>query len=269
MYLVAFSYLTSHPQVALVLAATFVIISQLKINVTNAYAGSLAWSNFFSRLTHHHPGRIVWLFFNVAIALLLMELGLYQAFENILITYSTLVLAWMGSLVADLVINRPLGLRPRGMEFKRGRLYDINPVGVGSMAIASLLGIVGQLGLLGPTLKALAPFVSLFTPFVTAPLIAFLTGGRYYLAREQEPHDRQHAGDCAICTNSFEQPDMIDCPVYGGDVCSLCCALDASCRDRCRPHAHLQAQVSQTLGRLFPHLRGLRLDARSSTFWSS
>ncbi|TVT52464.1 MAG: response regulator [Sedimenticola thiotaurini] len=257
MYRVAFSYITVHPEVALVLTATFVIISQLKINVTNAYAGSLAWSNFFSRITHHHPGRIVWLFFNVAIALLLMELGLYQAFENILITYSTLVLAWMGSLVADLVVNRPLGLRPRHMEFKRGRLYDINPVGVGSMAIASLVGIIGQLGMLGPTVKALSPFISLFIPFITAPLIAFFTGGRYYLVRDHNHTDTLHAEHCAICANSFEGPDMIDCPVYGGDICSLCCALDASCRDRCRPKAHLQAQLVQLITRLFPRVRRL------------
>ncbi|WP_428625339.1 hybrid sensor histidine kinase/response regulator [Sedimenticola sp.] len=261
MYLVAFSYITVHPEVALVLTAAFVIISQLKINVTNAYAGSLAWSNFFSRITHHHPGRIVWLFFNVVIALLLMELGLYQAFENILITYSTLVLAWMGSLVADLVINRPLGLRPRHMEFKRGRLYDINPVGLGSMAIASMFGIVGQLGLLGTTFKALAPFVSLFIPFITAPLIAYLTGGRYYLVRDHDHQDHAHAADCSICANSFESQDMLDCPVYGGDICSLCCALDASCRDRCRPRAHLQAQFIQIISRLFPNTQGLRVHA--------
>ena len=47
----------------------FVIVSQIKINLTNAYAGSLAWSNFFARVTHSHPGRVVWLAFNVAIAL--------------------------------------------------------------------------------------------------------------------------------------------------------------------------------------------------------
>ena len=41
---------------ALALTGAFVIVSQLKINVTNAYAGSIAWSNFFSRLTHSHPG---------------------------------------------------------------------------------------------------------------------------------------------------------------------------------------------------------------------
>ena len=41
-----------------------IVLSQLKINVTNAYAGSLAWSNFFARLTHSHPGRVVWVVFN-------------------------------------------------------------------------------------------------------------------------------------------------------------------------------------------------------------
>ena len=54
------------------LTGLFVLISQIKINVTNAYAGSLAWSNFFARLTHSHPGRVVWLVFNVLIAILLM-----------------------------------------------------------------------------------------------------------------------------------------------------------------------------------------------------
>ncbi len=44
--------------------ALFVVLSQLKINLTNAYAGSLAWCNFFSRLTHSHPGRVVWVVFN-------------------------------------------------------------------------------------------------------------------------------------------------------------------------------------------------------------
>ena len=47
MYRVGFSYLTASPTLALVLAAIFVIVSQIKINVTNAYAGSIAWSNFF------------------------------------------------------------------------------------------------------------------------------------------------------------------------------------------------------------------------------
>jgi purine-cytosine permease-like protein len=62
---------TCFPNYGWAVAATalFVVVSQLKINVTNAYAGSLAWSNFFSRLTHSHPGRVVWVVFNTLIAL--------------------------------------------------------------------------------------------------------------------------------------------------------------------------------------------------------
>lgn len=123
MYTIAFSYLTQSPNAALLLAGVFVILSQLKINVTNAYAGSIAWSNFFSRLTHSHPGRVVWLIFNVCIALLLMELGVYHAFEKTLSVYAIVAVAWVGTLVADLVINKPLGLSPNE---KRVRQILIN-----------------------------------------------------------------------------------------------------------------------------------------------
>ena len=47
----------------------------------------------------------------------------------------------MMGVVADLVINKPLGLSPPGIEFRRAYLYDINPVGVGAVAIASGLSI--------------------------------------------------------------------------------------------------------------------------------
>lgn len=70
----AFQFALANPESALLVSTLLVIVSELKVNVTNAYAGSLAWSNFFSRLTHSHPGRVVWLIFNCGIALLLMEL---------------------------------------------------------------------------------------------------------------------------------------------------------------------------------------------------
>ena len=41
-----------------------------------------------------------------------------------------------GALVADLVVNKPMGWSPAGIEFKRAHLYDINPVGVGATFIA-------------------------------------------------------------------------------------------------------------------------------------
>ncbi len=149
MYLIGFSHVFDNTTLAIAATALFVIVSQLKINVTNAYAGSLAWSNFFARLTHSHPGRVVWVVFNTLIALLLMELNVFQALGQVLGLYSNIAISWMAAVVADLVINKPLGLAPPGIEFKRSNLYDINPVGVGAMGIASLLSIAAFVGLLG------------------------------------------------------------------------------------------------------------------------
>ncbi len=253
MYLEAFRYVLSQPDMALALTGAFVILSQLKINVTNAYAGSIAWSNFFSRLTHSHPGRVVWLVFNVLVALLLMEIGVYKALEQTLALYSNVAIAWVGALVADLVINKPLGLRPQHIEFKRAHLCDVNPVGVGSMLIATVVSISAFYGLFGPTAKALSAFVALAVAFVAAPLIAWATDGKYYIARKPKRswQNLEHI-QCCICEHSFEPEDMASCPAYAGPICSLCCSLDARCHDLCKPHARIQAQVSETLGRLLP-----------------
>jgi len=253
MYLQAFRYVLSDPDLALALTGTFVILSQLKINVTNAYAGSIAWSNFFSRLTHSHPGRVVWLVFNVLVALLLMEIGVYKALEHTLALYSNVAIAWVGALVSDLVVNKPLRLRPQHMEFKRAHLYDINPVGVGAMSIATVVSISAFYGLFGPTAKALSPFVALTVAFLTAPLIAYATGGKYYIARKpKRSWQNLEAIQCCICEHTFEPEDMASCPAYAGPICSLCCSLDARCHDLCKPHARIQTQVSETLGKLLP-----------------
>ena len=104
LYWFAFQQGISSADVALWLTVLLVCLAQIKINMTNAYAGSLAWSNFFARLTHSHPGRIVWLIFNILIAIMLMEMGISHAVEQILGLYSNIALAWMGAVVADLII---------------------------------------------------------------------------------------------------------------------------------------------------------------------
>lgn len=249
MYNLAFSFVFDNPSLAVIVACTFVVISQLKINVANAYAGSLAWSNFFSRVTHTHPGRVVWMFFNVGIALLLMELGIYQTIETMLSVYSVLVLAWLSSVVADLVINKPLGIGPKHIEFKRSHLYDINPVGVGSMFIASFVGFTGHCGWYGETVQALSSFIAFFLPFITVPIIGKLTDGKYYLV-ENKVEVVKSSCTCHICENEFEQEDITYCPAYQSYICSLCCSLDVRCGNNCRPKATLSYQ-SHTFFRRF------------------
>jgi signal transduction histidine kinase len=253
MYLMAFGDAVHSPVVALVLASFFVALSQIKINITNAYAGSIAWSNFFSRLTHSHPGRVVWLVFNIAIALLLMELGAYETIQRTLVLYSNVATAWIGALVADLVINKPLGFSPPGIEFKRAHLYDINPVGVGAMLLAVLVSFSAWAGAFGAFVAAMSTFIAFTVAFVAAPLIAWATGGRYYLARKpRTAWGAKSSLQCSICEHAFEPEDMAYCPVYTGPICSLCCSLDARCNDGCKPHARADAQIATTLGAVLP-----------------
>ena len=251
MYLIGFSHVFDNTTLAIAATTLFVVVSQLKINVTNAYAGSLAWSNFFARLTHSHPGRAVWVVFNTLIALLLMELNVFQALGQVLGLYSNIAISWMAAVVADLVINKPLGLSPPGLEFKRSHLYDINPVGVGAMGIASLLSIAAFVGLLGAEIQPYASFVALCAAFVVSPLIAWATGGRYYLARPRQTVT-VNAQKCVICERDYEGEDMAHCPAYQGPICSLCCSLDARCHDLCKPEASLTAQWNAVLRRLLP-----------------
>ncbi|WP_026784650.1 hybrid sensor histidine kinase/response regulator [Pleomorphomonas koreensis] len=253
MYAVAFGYVLPSDMAAYLLTAAFVVISQMKINVMNAYAGSLAWSNFFSRLTHSHPGRVVWLVFNVSIALLLMEIGIYRALEQTLGVFAIVAMAWLATLSADLLVNKPLGLSPPGIEFKRAHLYDVNPVGVGAMAAAALLGLLAHTGLIGGLAQAFAPVIALATAFVAAPLIAIATGGRFYLARKPRRAWRNATTiRCSVCQHDFEPEDMAYCPAYAAPVCSLCCSLDARCHDRCKPHARFGRQIAAAAERLLP-----------------
>ncbi len=253
MYRVAFGYVTGgNGQAALLLMGAFVLVSQLKINLTNAYAGSIAWSNFFSRLTHSHPGRVVWLVFNVAIAVLLMMLGIDKTIESTLPLYACVVSAWVGALAADLAVNKPLGLSPPGIEFKRAHLYAVNPVGTGAMLLALAAGCLLYLGLLGPTPQAFAPMLTLAIAFGAAPALAWATGGRWYLARA--PRRDWGAGEitCRVCELPFEGEDMAHCPAYDAPICSLCCSLDARCGDLCKPHGRLEVQAQDALARILP-----------------
>jgi signal transduction histidine kinase/purine-cytosine permease-like protein/ActR/RegA family two-component response regulator len=264
MYNLAFYEAVHNPAVAAGLTLVFVVTCQVKINTTNAYAGSIAWSNFFSRLTHSHPGRVVWVVFNVLLALTLMEIGIFRVIQNILGLYANLAVGWLGALCADLVINKRLGLSPPGIEFRRAYLYAINPVGVGAMALSVSVSTAMSFGLLGQTAHALAPFCGLIVAFLAAPAIAWATHGRYYLART--PAVITGAATCVVCDCVFEAPDMAQCPAYRGTICSLCCSLDARCHDVCKPQSHLADRLVAAVRPLVPAAVAAQIDRRLVQF---
>ena len=110
--------------------------------------------------------------------------------------------------------------------------------------VISLGGLVRSA--FGPLMAAMSTFAA-FLGGVRggARLIAWATGGRYYLARRPRTLLGRASRHCSapMCEHAFEPEDMAYCPVYTGPICSLCCSLDARCDDGCKPHARLGAQT--------------------------
>lgn len=224
---------------AMTLAVVLVVISQIKINVTNAYSGSLAWTNAFTRVTKRYPGRLVFLAFNLLIALILMEANMFDFLNTILGFYANCGMAWIVVVATDIVVNKHiLGLSPKAPEFRRGMLYAINPVGFVSMIVAAGVSILVFFGGLGQTIRPYSPLVAIGLAVVLPPILAIVTRGKYYLRRDDDgiplPMYDEHGNpsaevlDCHVCAQSYERPDMTACVAHSAYVCSLCLSTDTS-----------------------------------------
>lgn len=262
MYLSAFQA-TFTPGVALVVTTIFVVTCQIKINVTNAYAGSLALSNFFLRIMRNHPGRAAWLVFNVIVAYILMQTGILEFLEYALITYACFAASWIGAMFTDLAVLKPLGLSPRHIEFRRAYLYDINPVGFGGMCLGLLAAGICGYGLLGPYAGAFAPPAAFAVAVMATFCLGLLTRDKFYLSRPDAlerpestfgPEAELH---CATCRQTFESRDMVFCPAYSEHICSLCCSLDTLCGKLCQKklfHIPLDRYITRRMTIFLPNI---------------
>ncbi|WP_254049289.1 cytosine permease [Kocuria sp. WRN011] len=205
---------------ALTLALILVVVSQLKINVTNAYSGSLAWTNSFTRITKHYPGRFVFILVNLAIALVLMEANMFDFLNTILGFYANCAMAWVVTVATDIAVNKYLlKLSPKAPEFRRGMLYAINPVGFVSMLLSAGISIAVFFGAFGAAVQPYSPMFAIGLALVCPPLLAVATRGKYYLRRTDDgidlpmfdadgnPSDAKLL--CHISGLEFERPDML------------------------------------------------------------
>ena len=219
------------------LAVVLVVISQIKINVTNAYSGSLAWTNSFTRVTRRYPGRMVFVLVNLGFALALMEADMFSFLNGILGFYSNCAIAWVVTVATDIGINKyVLKLSPHAPEFRRGMLYAVNPVGVVAFTAASGLSIAMYFHALGDTLQPYSPVAAAVIAFVLTPLMAVVTKGRYYLRRtddgiaepllDEDGNPSAVTYECHVCRQQFERPDVAACRTHDAVVCSLCLSTD-------------------------------------------
>lgn len=205
---------------AMTLAVVLVVISQIKINVTNAYSGSLAWTNSFTRITKTYPGRMVFVVVNLLIALVLMEANMFDFLNTILGFYANCAMAWVVTVGSDIAINKYLlRVSPKVPEFRRGMLYAVNPVGFVSMLVSAGVSIAVFFGAFGTEIQPYSPIFAVGLALVLPPLLAVLTRGRFYLRRTDDGIDLPMFDDdgnpsdarlaCHVTGLEFERPDMV------------------------------------------------------------
>lgn len=227
---------------AMVLAVTLVVISQIKINVTNAYSGSLAWTNAYTRVFKRYPGRITFVLVNLAISLALMEFNMFAVLGAVLSFYSNLAIAWIFTVAADITFNKwLLGISPKRPEFRRGMLHDVNPVGVAAVVVSGGVSIAAYFGWLGGAVQPYSPLLAAGLAVLVTVAMAVATGGRWYLRRvddgielpHHDDHGNPHDGQltCAVTGEDVERPDMVRSAVDHPDgtpryVSSLALSVD-------------------------------------------
>jgi hypothetical protein len=163
-----------------------------------------------------------------------MEADMFKTLGFILGFYSNCAIAWVTIVACDIVINKYLlKLSPKIPDFKKNKLYAINPVGFISFIVASGVSIMAFFGLLTKELAPYSPLIALILGIVMPPLIAIITQGKYYskstnvdaYANELINNLSYELFMCQLCKNKFEASDMSIVPLKNNEelhVCSLC-----------------------------------------------
>ncbi len=109
---------------------------------------------------------------------------MFSALSWILGFYSNFAIAWVVVVATDISFNKGLlKLAPAQPEYRRGMIYNVNPVGVVSFGLAAGLSICAFFGLLGATLAPFSPLIALVVAFVMTPLMGLLPAGATILSR--------------------------------------------------------------------------------------
>jgi purine-cytosine permease-like protein len=220
-----------------------IVLTQLRINLINAYSGSLSLANFFSRL-HFTPGRSFWAITMVVVGTLAMYLDVLGNLTTVLTLEGVLLAAWIGVTFADLLLVRGRGGHgPDGgrfIEYRRAMLPHWNWSGVAPLFTATAIGSVLALGgLFGHLGGQVTLYLSNWVSFLVAAGSAWWLGsrarGRGYAIRPVIAWPREDVVvACPLDGEVVSTDDLFPCPHHRQWICSEDCMRTKGCGDACR-----------------------------------
>ena len=164
------------------LAVVLAWISQIRINLTNIHLGSIALTSVSNRFKPSPLARRIWTAVICVAAIPLMAIDIVQYILPFLAFNGVFLMAWVGCVVADLVlVRRLLGIVPRELVFERSLIRTFNPVGPIALVTAV---IVGSVLLFTPGVGAISSFAAYIgfgIAVIMQVILAKATKGKYYV----------------------------------------------------------------------------------------
>lgn len=120
----------------------FIWVTQTRINTANFYVASTNLQGFAARILKFEIPRAVWVVLAGAIVYTLMLANLFSFLLEALRYQGAFVTGWLTILVAHAILARRGGEEPRTVEFRPGRLPQINLTGFLPWAAGGAVGVV-------------------------------------------------------------------------------------------------------------------------------
>jgi purine-cytosine permease-like protein len=226
----------------------FILLTQVRVNVLNVYFGTTALENFSSQIFRTKWTRTRFLLPFMAISYVLLVSPLLKYFGLIMTILSVVLVSWISVIFGELWFVRGRYGIPQWAEYRRGYAPSYNKIGMASMWLPALPGILMASGLFGPKVYALSvPFAGItafFMPVVVSALLPRAAVVAQYFARVPASVGSLHeVCECGLCKQAFHRSDFVLCPFHRAEfICSGCCATELRCNTMCHaPQNHRRA----------------------------
>lgn len=218
-----------------------IIITQLRINLVNAYSGSIALSNFFSRY-RFLPGRSILAVSTVVLGTLLTFGNVLGNLSIVLTILGVLFMAWLGVILTDILINRKLfGFGPNNgkfIEYRRALVSNWNYAGLIPMFGSTIIGLILYFSG-GEIVQNLATPLTFIISAIGTVLTGLKAKGTSYSKREPVKWQRDDiVVECPVEHEIVSTESMVPCPFHGKWISSQACMATKGCGEICTTTSH-------------------------------
>lgn len=226
----------------------FIWVTQTRINTANFYVASTNLQGFAARILKFEIPRAVWVALAGAIVYALMLANLFSFLLEALRYQGAFVTGWLTILVASTIIAKRAGADARQVEFRPGRLPQLNLVGFVPWAVS---GAVGVILLAGETAFANTWALPIDAGVALVLYVAARAIARPSWERMSRPHDPRAEVDdpwsarvrCGACGHLYLAAETDRDPSEGQrPVCAVCATTSV----RLYHAAHQEARAHRT-----------------------